>query len=1193
MKSVCRLLIFLALMPSLYGFSPFGALFDKEWDSVQTFSKQVEKSIEELEKRKQQAQTALAPVKAALEKVQKSSATSRERAQRARGIELDYMNQRLMITNKMAQALSESAQAYQELRDILDAHIKLLQDYKEDPEFKKKGFFLEQKSLYSIEDLQWITSFVIQYADEMKVLQERMKNVQADQEALKKNAALAAQEWEDKKKEQKVFRANPAAYNNPERKKFSVKQQGELLDLEDQLLEYRKGLADAALKVADAKELLVGQTIKITTLILEQLEKEEEQITQELRVEKKDIAAAEASLKSQVLEAQRLQDDYTRRIESLNLLRQTEEQAINQYRQKAGISGASLEALYSWNDTPSTVTGWQTQIEIGRLHNHIIYEIDILKDTLLAKGQLERARVTELEVQNQIVRSWQLITSGAFDGYNQEELSREIKKYEKIKADIQASIAALADKRAAASAALSNNARIGEAVKARFAAFREQKDTTFRSSQDEFNRLGLLLKDEASKATPQRGEIIAQLIELYTNLGNSLLKTVKKIEGIVRTLSAKSQWRGAPPLWKGLKKFIPDLGKFWSYLTSEKRVSKSVVASRKGFVSWLGTLKSTPSMIGFILLYIMLLLLLFFALKHYLPVIATTFSQAVGPEHRIFHALVLFLSAIFAFLGRHIRGIFAWTLLLMAVRYQLIEQYWGVIFYLVSIPFWLLYVYRFIYYLKAVNVSRGYLFTSQRYQRRFFMVLSFLLCATTTILLLREAIVLALPKLDAPRMLLAFNFVIVQISLILIIGREQLLSLIPRSTPLWEWIYEQVTEYYYVFLAGLIFIIVMSNPYVGYGPAFFYAITRLALILLLLPFLRALHEYLKRSTGEFFFYADEEGMKERFKYGKTAYGLLIIASFLFFSTLAILVAARVWGYPIGLSDISHWFGKEIYKFESVETGRYISVNAFDIAKVFLYIAAGIGVAYILNNFILRRMFDLLLVNVGVQSAILALSRYTIFIIALIIGLRSIGASYSLLYVFAVLGGLGVAGKEIITDFIGYFVILVQRPIKIGDYIKIDEDITGVVRHVTFRSVIMRKQNSVTVIVPNSMVMTKTVMNWNYSRTFVAFEDIMMTVSYTADPSKVKAIIHQVLDASPKLLKNPAPIVRLEDFADNGFEFLIRGFVSPDKVLERHDIASDVRLELVRMLRASGFEVGSPTRVLRIVQESPRERAGES
>ena len=150
---------------------------------------------------------------------------------------------------------------------------------------------------------------------------------------------------------------------------------------------------------------------------------------------------------------------------------------------------------------------------------------------------------------------------------------------------------------------------------------------------------------------------------------------------------------------------------------------------------------------------------------------------------------------------------------------------------------------------------------------------------------------------------------------------------------------------------------------------------------------------------------------------------------------------------------------------------------------------------------------------------------------------------------------------------------------------LDDDTKGVVRHITLRSVFLRRKNSVTVIIPNSHVMNKPVVNWNYSRTFFAFDDIMITVSYSVDPLRVKELILKVLDNNINILKNPAPIVQLQNFVDNGFQFMVRAFLSPDKVLDQFDIASDVRLELVRVLRAHAIEVASPTRVVKLMSSS--------
>ena len=77
---------------------------------------------------------------------------------------------------------------------------------------------------------------------------------------------------------------------------------------------------------------------------------------------------------------------------------------------------------------------------------------------------------------------------------------------------------------------------------------------------------------------------------------------------------------------------------------------------------------------------------------------------------------------------------------------------------------------------------------------------------------------------------------------------------------------------------------------------------------------------------------------------------------------------------------------------------------------------------------------------------------------------------------------------------------------------------------------------------------------------------------------------KVLATNTQVLKNPAPIVQLRDFTDNGFLFMVRGFLSPDKTLDQFDIASDVRLELVRILRQHAISVASPTRMLTIVAQ---------
>ena len=108
---------------------------------------------------------------------------------------------------------------------------------------------------------------------------------------------------------------------------------------------------------------------------------------------------------------------------------------------------------------------------------------------------------------------------------------------------------------------------------------------------------------------------------------------------------------------------------------------------------------------------------------------------------------------------------------------------------------------------------------------------------------------------------------------------------------------------------------------------------------------------------------------------------------------------------------------------------------------------------------------------------------------------------------ALILGIGWVIKDPAADLIAYFIFIVQRPIKVGDYVYIDEDTNGVVRRITPRSVEIRRKNSTTVIIPNVQVTSRTVANWNHARGFIAFDDIMVTIPYKVDPEQVRELIN--------------------------------------------------------------------------------------
>ncbi|HXW86272.1 MAG TPA: mechanosensitive ion channel domain-containing protein, partial [Candidatus Bathyarchaeia archaeon] len=417
--------------------------------------------------------------------------------------------------------------------------------------------------------------------------------------------------------------------------------------------------------------------------------------------------------------------------------------------------------------------------------------------------------------------------------------------------------------------------------------------------------------------------------------------------------------------------------------------------------------------------------------------------------------------------------------------------------------------------------------------------------------------------------------IIFQISLIFLITKEQIIHLIPTKTDFWLWIRTQINMYFYPVLIFLIAIIVMNNPYIGFGRLVLYLLSNALYTIILFKLLMWLYHAIKNTASSIFFITEEEMVRERFAHGRSWFGFFVICSFLVCSSLGLILIARIWGWTIAIKDVINVFSEPIL-LESTTT----PISLFSLSQIIGFIIAGFIVAYALNRFVLDKIFDLLVLDAGVQYTTIRLIQYLVILIALFLGFRQVGLGDLIGYLIGALAlGIGWYVREPIGDFVAYFIILVQRPIKIGDLIRMDEETTGIVRQITPRTVVIRRQNSTTIVIPNAQIINRTIVNWNYVRNFIAFPDILITISYKENPSVVKDLFYQVVLSHPNVLRNPKPIIRLDLFGEFGYVFLIRGFISSAYTLEMWDISSDVRLMLVKAVRENGMEIAMPTRII--------------
>ena len=585
--------------------------------------------------------------------------------------------------------------------------------------------------------------------------------------------------------------------------------------------------------------------------------------------------------------------------------------------------------------------------------------------------------------------------------------------------------------------------------------------------------------------------------------------------------------------------------------------------------------------IALILLGIMLRMLLFFSTKKLL---------LIKPEYPTTYMVGSLLGAVTSFLQRYFVSIYIWFICFMLIYFEVMSNLFiAIAFYILSIAFWLYISYRFVQHVIAFNAAHNYPIFNESFQKRFYFIFTIFASSTLIILCFREAFLLATyQKSEFPTILLALYSIIIRTLIIFSIGKSEILHFIPARGAFWHFIAEYIEKYYYPLLTFIIIIMIMSDPYVGgYGNLVSYVLWGVIGTLVLVKVLTLAQYYSRTAAYRIFFYTDEEVTRERFAYAKTWYGLLVISLFIAIVLIGVFIGVKLWGKTITYDQILSFFEKPLFNTGiDVETQKFDYLTPLKIIKIIGIIFSGFLLASAVNRFIIARIFELLPVDLGIQNTVTSITRYFIIFSTIFIAFQWGGLGWLLIAFGVVIGSIGYIVKEPITDFISYFILLVQRPIKIGDYIEVDENTSGVVRQITPRSVILRKKDSYTIIVPNATLITNPILNWNYARNFVGLDDIIFTIPYGTDISTVKPILSKVFEENLHVLRSPRPIIRLERFGDNGYEFMIRGFISDTNTLAKWDIASDIRFALVKALAAHAIKVAVPTRL--IISQQPSE-----
>lgn len=267
---------------------------------------------------------------------------------------------------------------------------------------------------------------------------------------------------------------------------------------------------------------------------------------------------------------------------------------------------------------------------------------------------------------------------------------------------------------------------------------------------------------------------------------------------------------------------------------------------------------------------------------------------------------------------------------------------------------------------------------------------------------------------------------------------------------------------------------------------------------------------------------------------------------------------RIWGYlnhrvPIGSIEVS---------VTSLAQGIIIFIVALLASRMF-------------SRMLERRIEKRQYIDPGIRYTVARLTHYLILTLGLLLALTT-GLSLNLTSIavlFTALSvGIGFGLQYIASDIASGFILLFERPIRVGDRVTIGADDEGDIHSINLRTTVVMTNDRIAVIVPNSKLVRERVINWSYGdpRARIA---IPISVAPEADVDLVTKTLLRAAEEVDDILLQPPAKVQFLKFGDSSLDF--RLLVWTNKPRSHAQIRSDVNYRIEKLFREAGIELASP------------------
>lgn len=301
--------------------------------------------------------------------------------------------------------------------------------------------------------------------------------------------------------------------------------------------------------------------------------------------------------------------------------------------------------------------------------------------------------------------------------------------------------------------------------------------------------------------------------------------------------------------------------------------------------------------------------------------------------------------------------------------------------------------------------------------------------------------------------------------------------------------------------------------------------------------------------------------------------LLPLLTGLIETIIVVMLLAIIWGY-----DANEITDGLILLREGVSFGE-VRISLGDVATFAAVFFLGYFVTRWLQRFMKVSIMPEFGMEAGAQAAILTFIGYIGIFLAALIAIATTGLDLSsLAFVAGALSvGLGFGLQSVVENFTSGIILLIERPVKVGDWIQVGEH-SGIVRKIAVRSTHIETFDRHQIIVPNSELISGVVVNRSFS-TGPARIVVPVGVAYGTDLERVRNILLDIANANEDVLADPEPAVAMDGFGDSSINVKILAFVH--QATDGAPTASAINFEIARRFAEENIEIPFPQRDLHL------------